>query len=410
LRILIVSPVFWPETFRINDLATELADRGHQVDVLAGMPNYPEGEFYDGYGWRGPFTERWGKVRIFRFPHLPRGKGKALALIGQYLSWAAASLVRLVGLWRVKWDVVFVFQVTPVTAAIPALLASRLRGIPSVVWVLDLWPEIVKASGLLSNALLLRVIGWFSTRLYRSFDHVITQNEGFRRALVARGVEPGRTSCVYSWAEDSYSVSPPAGDAAAEAPWKKGFVVMYTGNLGRMQGVDTLLGAAEKLAQESDINWVFVGDGALRPWMETFARERGLLDRTVHFLGKRPLEEMPAYYAQADAMLLGLGRSEALTMVIPAKLQSYLAGGKPVLASADGEAAAATEASGAGWAAPAEDPDALAALVLRMRRTAANERAEMGRSGRRYYEEHFLRQRCLDAMEDRLQKACYPAK
>jgi len=399
MRILIISPVFWPETFRVNDLALELVNRGHEVEVLAGMPNYPKGEFYDGYGQDGPFTESWQGITIHRFNHLLRGNGRAKALILHYLSWVKGSVFKAWSLRSSHWDRIFVFQTTPVTAAIPAIALRISGGTPTIIWVQDLWPEIVKASGLLVNPFLLKIIGFFSNRIYKSFDRIITQSDAFLDSLLQRDVPKQKLVRIYNWAEDIYRDANGTGRPPLEHQWKRDFVLMFTGNLGRMQSVPCLMEAAKILAGNKAISWVFIGDGAMRGWMEEFAISNHLLGQTVFFLGQQPLEEMPNYYALADAMLLGLGRSEALTMTIPGKLQGYLAAGKPVVASADGEAALIINRSSAGFASPAEDPQALADSVLRMYQLTTEARVRLGQNGRRFYELNFSREYCLGQLE-----------
>lgn len=403
MKILVVSPVFWPEAFRVNDLVAALVEAGHEVEVLAGMPNYPEGRFYHGYGWRGPMEEQHEGARILRFPVCPRGKGRALELMIHYATWVIGACLRLLTVSKKDWNVVFVCQTSPVSAALPGLLARRLSGARAAIWVQDLWPEIVQATGIVTHPWALKAIGWFSNRIYRSFDRVIAQSEGFRTALGERGIAAERLTCIHNWAEELYGVKPVTRLRVSTESWRGGFVLMFAGNLGRVQGLPTLLDAAERLKSHPRIHWVFLGDGALADWMrEEIARRT--LESSVWMLGRYPAEKMPEFFAGADALLLSLGRSSALSLTIPTKLQSYLAAGKPILGSIDGEAAWLLEDSGAGWAAPAEDSEALAELVLRMANTSEAERQAMGQAGRVYWERLFQRDGCLREIQGTLQQ------
>ncbi len=403
MRVLIISQYYWPETFRVNDLALGLRDRGHEVVVLTGMPNYPAGRYFPGYRPWTPLRESHDGITVLRVPVVPRRDGRALWLSLNYLSYAIVAAVRalVVSLGK-RWDAVLVFQVTPVTQAIPALMVKAFAKAPVVIWVQDIWPESVAASGLVRSPRLLRVARWLSQAIYRRCDRVLGQSEAFIDRLESIGVRKERLSYLPNWAEDLYSrASVAKNDAEA---WERGFPVMFAGNMGRVQGLDTLLSAAELLREDPEIRWVFVGDGPLRTWLEEESRARGLADR-FHFLGRRPVEAMPDLFARAGAMLVSLKADEILSLTIPSKLQSYLAAGRPVLGSLDGEGARVIERSGAGWASQAGDADALARNMRRMHQLPADELRRLGQRGRAYYLQHFDRGTCLNRLERILAEA-----
>jgi glycosyltransferase involved in cell wall biosynthesis len=404
LKVLIVSPVFWPESFRINDLAEALVASGHEVEVLAGMPNYSGGKFYKGYGWLGPMAEVHEGMRILRFPVRPRGKGRSWELLLHYGSWLVGAYVRLLWGPEADWDVVFVCQTSPVSAALPALLARKLSGAWAVIWVQDLWPDIVRASGHITHPWLIHAIGWFSNWIYRSFDHVITQSEGFKHALEGRGIPEHRLTCIHNWAENLYGEAGSANSSATMEPWQAAFVVMFAGNLGRVQGLPTILDAAERIQHSHQVHWVILGDGVLAEWMRLEVQARRL-QSSVWLLGRHPVERMPSFFAKADVLLLSLGRSEALALTVPSKLQSYLASGKPILGSVDGEAARLIQDSGAGWAVPAEDPIALANQAIRISGMDSSVLKAMGKSGQAFYGQAFQREKCLKDLERTLLNA-----
>jgi glycosyltransferase involved in cell wall biosynthesis len=396
MRVLIVSQYFWPEAFRVNDLAAGLRDRGHEVVVLTGMPNYPGGRYFAGYRPWAPLRERHDGVTVLRVPMVPRRNGRAMWLALSYFSYALLAALRALALVRKRWDAVLVFQVTPVTQAIPALVVRALAKAPVAMWVQDIWPESVAATGLVRSPLLLRVVRWLSQAIYRRCDKVMGQSEAFIARLESLGVPKERLGYLPNWAEEVYGRRPPARNGAER--WEEGFPLMFAGNLGRVQALDTLLSAAEVLRDDQQIGWVFVGDGPLRAWLEEESRARGLGDR-FHFLGRRPVEAMPDLFARAGAMLVSLKADEILSLVIPSKLQSYLAAGKPVLGSLDGEGARVIEQSGAGWASGAGDAAGLARNIRRMRSLSAGELGALGERGREYYLRHFDRETCLNGLE-----------
>jgi colanic acid biosynthesis glycosyl transferase WcaI len=403
MRILIVTEHFWPEDFRINDLASGLRERGHDVSVVTGMPNYPKGRYFDGYGLRGPWRERVDGNVVHRVPIFPRGNGRAWRLALNYASYALLG-----SLWarsrRASWDAVLVFQPSPATTIIPALAARR-AGVPVVTWILDLWPDTLESTGMVRNAFLVRAISALSAWLYRRCDHVLGQSPAYTPRLEELGVAPERIGYLPSWAEELYEAPPaPASRGATQEPWERGFSVMFAGNLGRVQALDVVLDAAERLRDRTECHWVFVGDGAQRGWLEAEV-ERRRLAHCVHLVGRRPVEEMPSWFARASAMLVSLKREPILAMTIPGKIQSYLAAGAPIIGSLDGEGARVITESGAGFASPAEDAAALAASVDRMMSLAPQDRAELGKRGRAYYREHFARRAALDRVESTLQRA-----
>jgi len=398
VRVLIVTEHYWPEQFRITDLAEGLRQRGHDVDVLTGMPSYPQGRYFDGYRAWGPYREEHVGVKLLRVPIVPRGKGRAWELALNYFSFALAATMRLLLRWRRPWDAVFVYQPSPVTTAIPALLQGALFGIPVAIWVQDLWPESIVSTGMVRNRWLVSLVGRLSDAIYRRCDRVVGQSRSFAERLAASGVARERLAYLPNWAEDLYQPAPPR-PLGGEA-WERGFSVMFAGNLGRVQALDTILDAASLLRDDPDVRWAILGDGALRAWMEAQVKERGLT--RVHFLGRRPVAEMPGYFARAGAMLVSLKADASLAMTIPAKLQSYMACGRPILASLDGEGARIVEESGAGLASPANDVARLVENARRMKAMTAGEREVMGRAARDYYLREFDRKLCLDKAEELL--------
>lgn len=393
LRILIVSPVFWPEAFRVNDLAERLAELGHEVTVLAGHPNYPEGRFFSGYGWLGPWSGRWQGVDVLRFPQVPRGRGQAWRLGLQYLSFVILGSLRLLARGRWDWDVVLVFQTTPVTAALPGLLARSLAGARGVIWVQDLWPDSLEAVGLRMPQPLQRLVGALSAAIYRAFDCVLGQNEAFLPRLQAMGVDPGRLASIPQWADEG-----PSLDAnSVSSVWGPGFTVLFAGNLGRAQGLEAVLEAADLARGTAGLQWVLMGDGSQREWLQAEVQRRGLAAKVL-LPGRRPAVEMAAHYRRADVLLVSLRRDPAMADTLPGKLQACLAAGRPLLGAVEGSAARVIEEAKAGLIAPPGAPEALAEAALRLMACSGEERDRFGANGRAYYLTHFGREACVNGI------------
>ena len=397
MRVLIVSQYFWPETFRINDLVEGLLDRGHEITVLTGLPNYPSGRFASGYGWSGPYRERYGQAEVFRVPVVPRGEGGGALLVINYLSFALSA--SLLGVWRCRgaYDAILVYEPSPVTVGIPARLVGRLKNAPIFFWVQDIWPESLSATGAVTSPLILKAMEHLVRWIYRGCARVLVQSEAFFKPVARLGIATDRILYFPNSAEAFYRPKPP------QAPWDgpalpAGFRVMFAGNIGAAQSLETILLAADRLRQHQRIHWIVVGEGRLTSWLAGEVSRRRLQDR-IHLMGRFPVESMPVWFAQADVMLATLRRDPIFSLTIPAKIQSYMACAKPIVAALDGEGARVVEAAGAGIAVPAEDSVALADAVLRLYALPVSEREAMGKRGRDYFDRHFERNRLLDRLE-----------
>ena len=388
MRILIVSQYFWPETFRINEVARELVGRGHEVTVLCGTPNYPAGRIFDGFGWFRRTRELWNGVEVVRVPVVPRGNSARWRLAANYLSYALTASVLGPIRCRGRIDAILVFQMSPVTMGIAALAMKLVRRAPLLFWVQDLWPESLVAVRAVRTRWLLSAVDALVRRLYRASALVLIQSRSFRNHVESRGVSPDRIRYFPNLAESTYVPLPASAAHPALARVPAGFRVMFAGNIGAAQDVPTVIAAAELTRGRQDLQWVIVGDGSMRGWLESEIQRRELAG-TVHLLGRFPVEDMPRMFAGADALLVTLGRDPVLSRTIPAKVQSYLACAKPIIAALDGEGAAVILEAGAGLCAPAQDAQALAAQVIRLSDLDAAARIQMGRSGRAYFEANF---------------------
>ena len=390
MRILIVSQYFWPENFRINDLALALKEKGHTVTVLTGMPNYPAGKMYDGYGWWAKRRDMMQGIPILRVPLFVRRESKSWHLLLNYLSFMLSACIfgpRL--LWKQKFDIVFTYQLSPATVGIPAILISRLKGVPIVMWVQDLWPESLSATGAIKSEKVLSIIGYVVKKIYHSCDRILVQSKGFVEPVVKVGAEREKVSYFPNWAEALYQpmVLELAAKERAELP-STGFVVMFAGNLGAAQSLDTIVKAAELLKDKS-IHWVLFGSGRRKNWLEAEVQSKCL--QNVYVLGSRPMETMPRYFSLADAMLVTLKDDPVITTTIPGKIQSYLACGRPIIGALNGSGADVISDSRAGYCVPSDDYQGLADSVLKMSELSTAELQEMGECALSYYRNNFDR-------------------
>lgn len=395
MHILIVTQYFWPETFRINDLALGLVERGHRVTVLTGSPNYPDGKFYKGYGIVNREEDYYG-VRVLRVPLVPRGGGGAVRLALNYVSFAVIASILGPFLCRGVVDHILVYEPSPFTVGIPAVLLRSLKAAPLSFWVQDLWPESLSATGAVKSETVLSLVSRLVRFIYRRCDKVLIQAESFREPVAAQGAAADRIFYFPNSAEEHFAQPAPYDGLLPQLP--EGFRLMFAGNIGSAQDFETIINAAELLKECRKIRWIVIGDGRMRSWCENEVARRGLQEH-LHFLGRFPLEAMPAFFAAADALLVTLKKEPIFALTIPSKIQSYLACGRPVVAALDGEGARIIDEAGAGYSCPAGDPDALAAAVLKMYRTSESERAAMGVRGRSYYREHFDRTMLIDRLE-----------
>lgn len=400
MRVLVVTQYFWPENFRVNDLVAELTRRGHEVTVLTGVPNYPDGAVLPEFAADRAAFARYGGVAVMRVPMLTRGSG-SLRLMLNYLSFALSASI--VGPWRLRGvpvDAIFVFQPSPITACLPALVAGAMKRAPVLLWVLDLWPETLSAVGAVRSPRVLALVGTLVRFIYRRCALVLGQSRSFGENIARYAGTADRFRYFPSWAEPLFDGSLEAIEPAPElGPFVgSGFNVLFAGNIGDAQDFPTILDAAAALRDRPDIRWLIVGDGRAAEQVRAAIGERQL-SGTVFLLGRFPVERMPAFFRGADALLVTLKRDPVFAMTIPGKLQAYLAAGLPVIGALDGEGARAIEESGAGVVVPAGDGAALAARTRELADASAGTRHQMGDRGRAYCRREFDRATLMAQLE-----------
>ena len=399
MRILIVSQYFWPESFRINDVAKSLSDKGIEVEVLTGKPNYPRGEIFPGYRARGCQRETHQSININRIPLLARGGGGSrLAL--NYLSFVVSGLMFAPWILRKKeFDVIFVYAPSPILQAIPALFLGWLKGCPVVLWVQDLWPESLSATGHVHNQTVLKLVEYVVRFIYRHTDLLLVQSRAFEEPV--RALASDTPIAYYPNSVDDTFASPVTGETPRVADLGEGFSVMFAGNIGVAQAVGVMVEAASLLKEHADIHFVVLGDGSCREEMLKEVQQRGLTN--LHLPGRFPVETMPGFMQKASALLVTLADQPIFAATVPNKVQAYMAAGRPIIACLNGEGARLVVEAGAGLATPAEDAKALADTILRLYGLSPSERKKKGDNGRRYYQEHFDHDRLVDQLIGHLQ-------
>ena len=409
LHVLVISHYFWPETFRVNDLVAGLVERGHRVTVLTGIPNYPAGKYFPGYRAFRNRKEVYSGAEVIRVPVVPRMNGRSWNLLTNYLSAALAMSFRAATLASRDFDVVFVFQPSPITTAIPARVLRAFRKTPVLLWVQDIWPETLSAVGAVRSTVALRAVERLVRWVYHGTDRILVQSQAFQASV--RRVAPAQADRIEyfpNFAESVYQPVEPQ-QLAGDPDLPRGFRISFAGNIGVAQDFGTVLAAAELLKHEPDIHWIIAGDGRARDWVAQEIAARGLRD-CVHLIGQYPMESMPRLFARSDALLVTLRRDPIFSLTIPSKVQSYLACARPILAGLDGEGARVVNEAGAGLTCRAEDPRALARIVLQIRSLPPEERRAMGERGRAFFLQNFDREHLLNRLDTWLTEAAAEAK
>lgn len=400
MRLLVISQYYWPENFRINEVVQTMRLSDVEVEVLTGKPNYPTGKVFGGYRAWGCMQETLHGVQVHRVPLFPRGKG-GIRLAVNYLSFVFSCAV--FGVWLLRgrhFDIIFVFAPSPILQAIPAIWLGRLKKCPMVLWVQDLWPQSISATGHIRNRLILCVVEQVVRFIYRHADLLLVQSQAFVKAV--RALAGDTPIKYYPNSVDASFTIPASGSIPPVTGLDVGFSVMFAGNIGSAQAVDVIVDAATRLKEYANIQFVVLGDGSSRDWMQHEAKKRGLVN--LHLPGRFPVETMPGLMQKASALLVTLADREIFAATVPNKVQAYMAAGRPIIACLPGEGARLVAEAGAGISVRAEDGKALAAAVLQLYRMSESEREELGRKGRAYFHEHFDHEKLVDQLIVQLQE------
>jgi len=389
MKILIVTQYFYPETFRVNTLCEELVKRGNEVTVLTGYPQYPKGKIYEGYGFKVHYEKEWNGAKIERLKVRPRGKTPLGLLLNCYTFVAEGK--KWVKKCKEKYDAIYVFEVSPVTVGLPAVAYKEKFGTPIFFNVQDLWPENVEIVLGIHNKLIIGSINRIVDKIYSASDKILCSSRSFVKNIAERGVSEEKLVFWPQFCSDPIVESKEKPECYKD----EYFNIVFAGNIGEAQGLDLLVDTAEKV-KESRVRWYLVGDGRARERLEKSVKEKGLEDR-VFFVGKMSEQEADRYIHFADCAYLSFKKNKLFDMTLPAKLQSYMACGTPIIAAAGGESASVIKEAECGFVCE-QETDALARMIEEDV-LQSKELATMGGNARQYYEAHFSKDKVIDRLE-----------
>lgn len=399
LHILIVSQCFYPEVFRINDIASEWVNRGYKVTAVTSIPNYPKGEYFDGYSKTEKREEDWNGIHIIHLPIEPRKTGSK-NLIRNYLSFVHQGK-KWVRKTNIEADVVFTYETSPMTQALVSVKYAKKRKIPHILYVTDMWPENVVAVTGIHNPLIIGPVQKMVDYIYKHSSYILTSSKSFISAIKKRKVSESKLEFWPQYAEDFYK--PAERISEAEIPDDGVCNLVFAGNIGFAQGLGLLPKAADKLREKGVVvRFVIIGDGRYMPTLRNDISDLKVEDY-FHFIDRKPAEEIPAYLAAADALLITLSKNDVFSITIPAKTQSCLACGRPIIVSADGEVQQIIKEANAGLVSDSEDVDGFVDNVIALSKMSKEKREELGKNALAYSKANFDKEELLNRIDQILQ-------
>ncbi len=400
MKILVVSQYFYPEEFKVNDLVKGFVDKGHEVTVLTCKPNYPKGRFYEGYKFWGIKKESFFGAKVIRVPVIPRGDGTSVRLILNYFSFVFFSCLYVL-LHRMRPDRIFCWDTSPITQAYAGIIVKKQTGARLSMWVQDLWPESVSATGKINQRPVMRMLTAMVRGIYKHFDTLFIQSTGFQKSIEEKGNFKARYIYAPNWAEDFFIDPANVDSLRFKSLIPEGFIVMFAGNIGAAQDFDSIINAAEMTCNNKEIKWVIVGDGRRRAEAEALVAKKGL-NGTVFFLGRYSTTDMPSFFIHADVMLVALRDEYIFSLTIPTKTQTYMAFGKPIVSMINGVGNNVIENAACGLTAKAGDYQTLANNVLQFSRMSRSDREKIGENGRIYYNKTFAKEEVINRIVENL--------
>lgn len=398
MKILVVCQYYYPEPFRISDICESLAKKGHDVTVLTGLPNYPEGVVLKGYRHGNRRKEIFNDVKIIRCFEIGRGKSK-VKLFLNYLSYAISATLKALFM-KEEFDVVLVNQLSPVMMGIPAIAYKKKHKKKILFYCLDLWPDSLAAGGIKENSIIYKIFYKISKWIYKSADMILVTSsmfeDYFRNILQMKTVNikhlPQYAEDLFIQKEDT-SVS-----EIAASTENRTFNFVFAGNIGDIQSVETIIKAANELKVNENIIFHIVGDGSKLEECKKLTEELKL--ENINFYGRRPVDDMPQFYGIADAMLISLKDNKALSYTLPGKVQSYMASGKSIIGAINGETRRVISDAACGFSCEAEDYKGLADLVLKF--CGSKEKEQMETNAQKFYLDNYSKDKFMMVLENAL--------
>ncbi|MGB4408166.1 MAG: glycosyltransferase family 4 protein [Sphaerochaeta sp.] len=398
MRILVVSQYYFPEQMRITDICETLVLKGHQVSIVTGIPNYPQGKFYEGYGWFKRQRERINGVEVYRLPIIPRGK-TFIGLSLNYLSFVFSG-------WWFSWllnkdfEIVFNYEVSPMTQCLVGIWLANRKKIPCVSYITDLWPESVQVMTGITSLIIIQSIQRMVDSVYNRSTRILTSSNSFIESIIQRGISQEKIEFWPQYAEDFYQPLKQPYPIIDLLPQDGKLHFVFAGNIGIAQGLEILIHVAEQAKKSfMEICFVIIGDGRAKESLQRQVADENLNEYFL-FIGKQPATKIPEYLACADAALVVLKKSSIFSKTIPAKVQSYLACGIPVIVSADGEIQQVVKEAGAGFIADSEDVEGLFKGLVSFSKLTIQERESLGYNAKNYSESKFSKEKLICRLED----------
>ncbi len=397
MKILIVSQYYWPENFRINEISSELKKEGNDVVILTGYPNYPEGKINEDFLKNPLKYSNYKGIKIIRVPIIPRGK-KNLQLIFNYFSFVVSAI--FIGIFKLRkysFDMIFVFQTSPVFVGIPSSLIAFIKKCPQVFYVLDLWPETLTALGIIKSKWQLLIIRNIVKLIYSRCDLILVQSKKFVKEI--KKYSKNKVLYFPAWVESEF-INSPKGLAKEITCRENIFTIMFAGNIGKAQDFESLLKAAEYLVNNYFIKFriIIIGEGSEKEWLIKEVKEKKL-NNFFKILGRYPLNRMPSFFSHADVLLVSLINKDVFNMTIPGKIQTYLASGKPIIGMLNGEGANIIRESKAGYTCNSGDYKELAKLIIKMSKLNPQSKSLLGKNGLDYCEKEFNKKLLINKLK-----------
>ena len=402
MKVCIFTNHFYPEDFKVNDIAFELSKIGYDITVLTAIPDYPKGKYYEGYSFFKRRRELVNGVNVIRLPIIPRGKGGAIRLILNYLSYYFCLTIFSFfhGLHN-KYDRIFVHLTSPFFIGVCAKKLSKRQNIPLIFWTLDLWPESLISAGGFKNKLLINQQTMMVKKVYEQCSKILIGSKGFEKSICEKGDFKDKLVYFPNWAEDVNGENSVNFNIDKIEPFaskkESDFILLFTGNIGEAQNIDAIIEAAYLLKEEKKFKFVFVGDGRKREFLENIVKERELTN-SVFFIGRFPMNTMPIFMSAADVLLFSLKDEPCFNLTVPSKVQFYMSQGKPILAMINGDGSDLIREAKCGMTVHAGDYVDLATTIKRMSSLSTNDILLLGNNGKEYYNKIFPKEKRIEQL------------
>lgn len=403
MKVCVFTNHFYPEDFKVNDIAFELKKKGFDVTVITAIPDYPKGKFYEGYSLFKRRRENVNGVNVIRLPIIPRGKGGAKRLVLNYISYyICLRIFTFFHKFFHKYDAVFVHLTSPFFVGKAATELKRFQKIPMYFWVLDLWPESLISAGGINTPLIIKPQIKMVQKVYDNCDKILISSKGFEKSICEKGDYHDKIVYFPNWAETTVDVDSDF-DIKKISPFDKirktDFVLLFAGNIGEAQNIDAIVNAAEELKDKKNIKFVFVGDGRRREQMIEEVSQKGLKEN-VYFVGRYPLNTMPVFMNNSSALIFSLKDELCFNLTVPAKVQFYMSQAKPILAMINGDGAELVKDAKCGFAVNAGDSKALAETIVKMSKALKSDLKKLGENGKKFYDKNFKKEQRINQLEN----------